>query len=300
MIQEHIEYLIDLLSHFNNQKKMEQDKLLDYERLLMIERNTLKEKSIFTRWASGNLRFAKELENLIKHSEKNIDSINQKISDNKDLLLEQGVQQLMENSSQVLDFKVKIDHYNHLINNIQHIQKIIANAQEKNLIVLKNLESGKNQSIQSDKNRFFQKSFDNAEAVMALAADLKRYINLEHFINNKESDEVAFFNNIQTIVNDILVYKDTFSYNMLDLIRAKSSDFHQLSKYPSISLMSDKSAIIERISRNLDLLMMTFNQELKNINLIKTDILNKSSELENTYKIMFLNKIKKSDFLIEI
>lgn len=289
-MEEHIEYYTDLIAHLNEQINQENIKLIDYESMLIHEQKTLSEYSFFRRLFSNNKKFIIQLEKLVNKSTVNIENYKKSIEDNKEKFVIFGTQQMIEESTELSDIEKKIAGSITVSDNIRLMIVLMNQSKDDCRAGIKWSNGSKAESFKAGKNNYFEKSFNAFLSAINRANDLKRYMTLEGFSTIGDSNK-AFNNNTLEVINDILSYDKIFSSNIIEKMKAST-------KNPHFELLENKIDVMERIERNFELLTISFNRELENIKAAYSDLIIKKSEIQNNYRVLFLNKIKRNNSLV--
>lgn len=289
-MDEHIEYYTDLIAHLNEQINHENIKLFDFEAMLLKEQKTLSEYSFFRRIFSNNKKFISQLEKFVFKSTQSIENYRKQIEDHKERFVSFGTQQMIEESEELHNIEKQIAACVTVAENIKHMISLMNQSKTETKGGLYSFRIAKNESYKSQKKPHIEMSFNCFMSALNRVNDLKRYMSLEGFSAAGESTK-SFNKNALEIINDILSYDTIFNNTIIERMKASTN-------YPHLDLLENKVDVMERIDRNFELLILSFTREHENIQSEYSDMVIKKDEIENNYRVLFLNKIKKSNSLV--
>lgn len=289
-MDEHIEYYTDLIAHLNEQINQENIKLFDYESMLLKEQQKLSEYSFFKRLFSNNKKFIYQLEKLAYKSTKTVEDYRQQIENHKEKFVSFGTQKMIEESEDLKNIEKQMDDFMELSENIKHMIGLMKQSKNETKDGLAYFKRGKNEEYKTDKSVCMDRAFHHFMSALNRANDLKRYMGLDGFTSIGEVTKL-FNKNTLEIINDILSYDLTFNSTIIDKMKAST-------KHPYLDLLENKMDVLERIDRNFDMLILSFTREYDNMHEEHAELSVKKSDIANNYRVLFLNKIKKSNSLV--
>jgi hypothetical protein len=290
IMDEHIEYYTDLIAHLNEQINQENIKLFDYESMLLKEQQKLSEYSFFKRLFSNNKKFIFQLEKLAYKSTQNVEIYRKKIEDNKEKFVTFGTQKMIEESEELSNIEKTIENLVSVSDNIAHMLGLMKQSKNDTKNGMSYFFRGRSETYKSDKSPCMERAFNSFMSALNRVNDMKRYMSLDGFANVGDINK-SFNKNTLEIMNDILIYDTMFNNVIIEKMRAST-------KHPHLDLLDSKIDVMERIDRNFDLLIISFTREHEKIQSDYSDMVIKKSEIENNYRLLFLNKIKKSSSLV--
>jgi len=289
-MDEHIEYYTDLIAHLNEQINQENIKLFDYESMLLKEQQKLSEYSFFKRLFSNNKKFIYQLEKLAYKSTQNVENHRNKIEEHKEKFVTFGTQKMIEESEELSNIEKEIAILVSVSSNVEHILELMKQSKSDTKNGISIFYRGRSETYKTDKSPCMERAFNYFLSALNRVNDMKRYMSLDGFSSVGETNQ-SFNKNILEIMNDILGYDITFNNVIIDKMRAST-------KHPHLDLLDNKIDVMERIDRNFDLLILSFTREHEKLLSDHSDMVIKKSEIENNYRVLFLNKIKKSNSLV--
>lgn len=288
-MEEHIEYYTDLIAHLNEQINQENIKLFEFESMLLKEQRTLSEYSFFRRLFSNNKKFILDLQKLVYRSTTTIENYRKQIEDNKEKFVSFGTQKMIEESAELKNLQMQISNCVDISTNIKHMTELMQTSQAEASSGLSYFNHSKSQNFKSQKKPYFEKCFTYFLSSINRVNDLKRYMGLDGFVGTDTANN-SFTKNSMQLIDDILGYDTIFNSHIIERMRATTSN-------PHIDLLEHRIDVMERIDRNLELLILSFQREQTNIQSEYSDLVLKKDEIENNYRVLFLNKIKKTNGL---
>lgn len=288
-MDEHIEYYTDLIAHINEQINQENIKLFDYESMLLKEQMKLSEYSFFKRLFSNNKRLILQLEKLAYKSTQTVAGYRSQIEEHKEKFVTFGTQKMIEESAELNDIEKEIADCVAVAGNINHMLSLMNRSKSDTKNGLSTFRIAKNETYKANKKAYVEQSFNYFMSSLNRVNDLKRYMNLEGF--SSANDSSAFNKNALEIINDILAYDTIFNNTVIERMRATTN-------YPHLDLLEHKIDVMERIDRNFELLLLSLTREHEKIQAEYADMVIKKDDIENNYRVLFLNKIKKSNSLV--
>lgn len=289
-MEEHIEYYTDFIAHLNEKINEENTKLLDYESMLLKEQRTLSEYSFFQRLLSNNRKFIGQLEKLVAKTTKNIENYRQQIEDNKEKFVTFGTQKMIDDSSELKKIEQDLLECVAVGENFKHMIMLVKVSINETIQGVNLVNHTKQFGFKHSREPFFEQSFNCYLSALNRINDLKRFMTLEGFSKTVYTEN-SVSKNIATIIDDTL--NDTSIFNMSVIDKLKDA-----TKYPHLELITSKSENTARIGRNLEILLFTLEREQEKIQMDYSDLLVRRDSVENSYRVIFLNRIKKSNSLV--
>lgn len=286
MIDEYIEYYLNGVKKLNVELAVEKEKLLEYEQLVMTERILISKKSLMARLFSGQSKFIRDLDKLIKNSKQTISSINYRIQDQLDNASKLGTKELYEVSEAVLSEQKLEKECTRVITNIEHIVSVLKILEKKSRIAIDEFDNSMGHSGLTDKNNYLKKAFIETTALILSANDLKQYLMLNDFLVINQDQEKSFSVNLQGVLNNILKYEKKINTTSLANITMT---------FPYITLMEHSKDILDSIYRNITVMTSTCEQKLTELRTLKENVKDKLSTIEVNCQTIFLNKLRNAE-----
>lgn len=286
MIDEYIEYYLNGVKKLNVELAAEKEKLLEYEQLVMTERISISKKSVIARLFSGQSKFIRDLDKLIKNSKQTISSINYRIQDQLDNASKLGTKELYEVSEAVLSEQNLEKECTRVITNIEHIVSVLKILEKKSRIAIDEFDNSMGHSGLTDKNNYLKKAFIETTALILSANDLKQYLMLNDFLVINQDQEKSFSVNLQGVLNNILKYEKKINTTALANITMT---------FPYITLMEHSKDILDSIYRNITVMTSTCEQKLTELITLKDNVKDKLSTIEVNCQTIFMNKLRNAE-----
>jgi len=289
-MEEHIEYYTDFIAHLNEKIREENTKLLDYESMLLKEQRTLSEYSFFQRLFSSNRKFIHQLEKLVAKTTKNIEDYRNKIEDNKEKFVTFGTQKMIDESAELKKIEQDILECVAVGENFKHMIMLVKVSINDTLQGMHFINQSNTVTFKHSKEPFYVQGFNSYLSALNRINDLKRFMNLEGFSKTIYTEENVS-KNINKIIEDTLSDTKIFSSAMLEKLK-------DTTKYPCLELLTTKYESLARIGRNLEILLFTLEREHEKIQSDYSDLIIRRESVENNYRVLFLNRIKKTNSLV--
>lgn len=286
MIDEYIEYYLNGVKKLNVELAAEKEKLLEYEQLVMTERISISKKSLMARLFSGQSKFIRDLDKLIKNSKQTISSINYRIQEQLINASKLGTKELYELSEAVLSEQKLEKECIRVITNIEHIISVLKILEKKSRNAMDEFEHSMEYTGFADKNNYLKKAFIETTALILSANDLKQYLMLNDFLVISQDQEKSFSVNLQGILNNILKYEKKINTTALANITMT---------FPYITLMEHSKDILDSIYRNITVMTSTCEQKLTELRTLKTNVKDKLSTIEVNCQTIFMNKLRNAE-----
>lgn len=289
-MEEHIEYYTDFIAHLNKKINEENIKLLDYESMLLKEQRTLSEYSFFQRLLSNNRKFINQLEKLVAKTTKKIESYRQQIEDNKEKFVTFGTQKMIDDSAELKQIEQDILECVAVGENFKHMIMLVKVSIQETVHGVFHINQAQNYRFKRSKEPFYAKSFNCYLSALNRINDLKRFMTLDGFSKTTYTTEQVS-KNISTIIEDTL--NDTSVFNTPVIENLKDT-----TKKPHLELLTTKNESLSRIGRNLEILLFTLEREHEKIQSDYSDLLVRRDSVENNYRVLFLNRVKRNNSLV--